>query len=401
MANEIQLNNSITSLKTEVTEGTAIAPSAVGDYFQAKDDSVEITGGPELLERNIETSSLSMSTPQVGMKSGAANFATELIGSGTEGAAPDYAVAVLSLLGTSTTIASNNTSRGTSVNTQTKVAIETADIGDYAVGDMVVIKESGEHRVHAITVVDTTGSAEFITLSPGKSSGVFSDGVVVSKSINYKTSDTAASSYTFNRYAGDAVREQVAGCRTTSMSLDNFTTGQIGSLTFAAQGMSRVNTASSAAPNTPSFTTALPAVFLGAKLFNGATEVLVNEISLSVEQPVAQLKATGNSNGVSSQHLAQKRKVTGSFPLYTDSTDVSEFTDHDAGTTFSIVMYAGVPSTTAGELTFGSIIAFYMPTCIRTNVTRGSLDGIGTEVIEFQSTGGVNGTSSELTMSFI
>lgn len=395
-------SESITAIVAESTEGTAAAPASATDgYTQIKDDGLDLAGTQELLERGIETSSLAKATPQLGMKGGTAAWQSELRASGTEGSAPDFGQALFSLLGSQTTIATANTSRGVGQNTGTLVAIEAADIGDYAVGDMVVVKEAGEFRAHAVTAVVTTGGSESITVLPGKSSGNFTDAVVVSKSHTYKAADTGHDSFTFNRYHGDATLEQIIGCRTTSMSIDNFTTGQIGSLSFSAQGMSRTNTASTSASHTPTYDTALPAVFLGACVFQDGASINVNEVSLSVDQPISQLKATCDANGVVSQHLSQKRSITGSFPVYATDSSVAQYTGFDNGTTFTMVFYAGVPSSTAGELTLGTIVAFYMPVCLRTNTKREDADGIVTDVVEFMATGGATGTSSELSIGFI
>jgi len=401
MANEFDKKDSVFAFVEETTEGTAKAPASATDgYTQLREDGVEIIPDQDVLERTLITGTLDKSTPQVGIRSATGTFVTEFKASGTEGGEPDYTVVIESLLGSKSAMTSSVTTKATG-NTGTTLEIEDADISEFIVGRGIVIEESGAFDAAVVTVVDTTGGAAKITISPAKASGVYSNSVVISKSVTYITADTGHPSFTFSAFWGNVVRQRAIGCRSTSMSLDSFETGQLASLGWAFQAMSHDETASSVAPQTPTYDTALPPVILDACVVKDGVELDVNSLAVTIEQTWTPLKSTCDADGVIAQRATGKRNITGSFSPYSDSTDVSEFADWVAGTQFELIFSAFVPASTTGEFTLGTVIIGYLPLCFRTKVKYGDEEGVMTDMIEFMATGGKTGETGSVTLSFI
>lgn len=394
-------DDSIWAAVYESTEGTFAGPASATDgYIQARMDGTSLDGSQEVKERNIFTGSLTAANPRIGMAGVAGSLSCEAKGSGTEGTAPDYGILLESLLPEVVTIAANNTTKS-SGNTGSVLAIEDADIADYSVNDIIVVKESGGHHPAVITAVVTTGGAATITISPAKASGSFSNSVVISKAVTYKPADSGHKSYSVSNYVANAARQSGLGCRTTGVKLSNFTTGELPSFDFSFEGMTFTTTASTAASHTPTFDSSLPSVVLNSRIYKDGTSIAIEGIDLSIEQPVKFLMATSSANGKTAGRAAGKRKVSGSFAPYTDETSVAAFTAWAAGTTFSLFAFTAVPSGTAGEYTMGTFVCFYLPNCFTTSVKYADADGVVTEAIEFQATGGNTGSTDEVIIGFI
>ena len=189
MATPIVKDKTLIAVKREVTEGTYVAPSAGADFIQVITDGWEIVPAKELIDRDVLTSSIGKVTPRTGIKSATATLPIEMKASGTEGDAPEYGLLIEEALGGSRTIAAQNTTKAAG-NTATVLQIEDADIGDYSVGDGIIVLEPGDHTPSVITAVDPTGGSANITVSPGRASGSFSASVVISESQVYYPSNT-------------------------------------------------------------------------------------------------------------------------------------------------------------------------------------------------------------------
>jgi hypothetical protein len=402
MSTGIIVQDGVMAAVYESTEGTSAPPSSATDgYFQPNEDGVTgaIHHGVELKDRPVLTAGLIKAKPRPGVKWPDGQVGVEWRGGGTEGAEPDYAIMLESLFGTKTTISTTTTTKS-SGNTQTVLAIEDADISKFAVNDLILVKQANEHRVHAITAVVTTGGSATLTLTPGRASGSFSNSVVISKAVTFKGADTGHKSYTLWHYLANTKRQSALGCRTKSMSIDNFVTGEIPSLSFGYEGLSHA-LVDGAAPHTPTYSDAEPPICLLADVLMDGTEVPMNEVAINFEQPISFIKSVGSDNGRITGRAFGKRNITGTIAPYMDDATFAYYTAFKAGTSFSLLLFAGNPSGTTGEFTMGSIVAIWLPQCIITDNPIDELDGTLRDSISFMAHGGTNGTTAEIAMAFI
>jgi hypothetical protein len=398
MATGILKNTSVVGLMEESTEGTWEVPGSASGYTQPLADGFDMTPAREKLDRKALSGYVGKLTPRMGMKSVTATLPVELRGSGTEGAAPSFAPLIKSALGTLRTISTTTTTKA-SGNTGSVLQIEDADISKFAVGDIVCVKQSGGYHVSPIVTVATGAGVAAITLLVAKASGSFSNSVVVSKAKTYYTANSGHPALSLSYYWGNEIVQKAIGCKVASMSVDSFETGQLGALNFSLEGMS-YDEANGAAPHTPTLDSGLPPTILSSKVYRDGTEVLVNNVALSLANSLAKISATGNANGVSSIRVSE-RTISGSFAPYKDDTSVANFTAFNAGTEFSLFFYTANPSSTSGELELGSIVGFYLPKCITSDYKVADKDGVLTDEISFQAVRGTTGSTEELYLGII
>jgi len=391
-------NLTVVGLMEESTEGTYLAPASATDYIQPQSDGFEVAGARELLDRDILDASIGMASPILGIKSVTSALPVELRASGTEGAATDFDLLVKGALGATRAITTTTTTKA-SGNTGSVLQIEDADISKFAVGDIIAVKESGAHHVGAITAVATGVGVATITITPAKPSGVFSNSVVISKSKMYYTANSGHPPLSVSIYQGNTIRQSAVGCKVSSMSIENFSTGQLASMNFALEGLT-FDQVDGAAPHTPTFDSGLPPVILSACVYKDGTSIDINEFGISVANTLSFITATCNANGRASSRVT-KREITGSINPYKDDTSVANHTAFIAGTTFSLLVRAYIPSSTAGEMTMGSIVGIYLPNCFTTELATGDQDGILTDQISFKATRGTTGATEEMYMGFI
>lgn len=398
----ILTNDTIIAVNAESTEGTVAVPASATDgYISVKAEGFSIEPSRDLKERNNYDGTLAKMDPRLGMKGVSGAVPVEMKGSGTEGGVPDYGILVESILPTVKTIAAQNTTKS-SGNTGSVLAIEDADIADYAVGDFITVMQSGAYHPCWITAVVSTGGAATITVTPAKASGNFANSVVISKSVTYKPADTGHKSYSVNSYwgsGGDGVKQTALGARTSSLALEGFTTGELPGFNFSYEGMTYTHAASSNAPHTPTYDSSLPSVVLNSKIYKDGTSINVNDVTLNIEQPIKFLTATGDANGKIAGRAAGKRNVTGSINPYTAGDSVAMFTAWEAGTAFTLTGFTANPDGTNG-LALGSIVGFYLPRCIVTKINYADAEGVIIENIEFMASSGAAGGSMEVALGF-
>lgn len=391
-------NLTVVGLAEESTEGTYVAPAASTDYIQPLADGFEIAPSRETLNRDILDSSIGMSTPRLGMKSVSSQLPVEFRASGTEGAATDFDLLLKGALGATRAISSTTTTKA-SGNTATVLQIEDADISKFNVGDIIVTKGTGAHHVCAVTAKTTGTGTATLTVSPAHPDGDHADSVVISKSKMYYTANTGHPALSVSMYHGNTVVQKAIGCKVTSMSLDNFTTGQLASLSFALEGLD-FSEVDGAAPHTPSFDSGLPPVILSACAFVDGTEIQINTFGLSLTNTLAFQTNTCNANGKASSRVVS-REISGTINPYKDDTSVANYTNWVSGTEFALFIRAYIPSSTAGEITMGSVVGIYLPKCFTTELKVGDQEGILTDEITFKATRGTTGSTEEMYLGLI
>lgn len=398
MTTGIAKNTSIIGIMEESTENTYVAPSSASDYIQPLADGFEMSPSKEQIQRNILTNNIGVVTPRVGQKSVEASLPVEFRASGTEGAAGDHDLLLHGLLGNRRQISTTTTTKS-SGNTGSVLQIEDADISKFTVGDIIVIKESGDHHPCAITAKSTGTGTATITVSPAKASGSFSNSVVISKSTVYYPANSGHKSLSLSYYWANEILEKAIGCKVTSMSLDNFSTGQIASMNFALQGLN-FDEANGSAAHTPSYDSGLPPLILQACLFQDGVELTINQFGLSVNNTLGFLTSTCSENGKISSRIT-KREVSGTINPYKDDSSVAQFTKFNTQDEFSLFISAYNPSSTSGEIEMGSCVGIYLPNCIFTEKKVADLDGILVDELAFAATRGTAGTSDEIFIGLI
>lgn len=392
-------NTTVIAVNVESTEGTYVAPASATDgYIQPLEDGFELTPSKELIERNILTNSIGKVSPRTGTKSVSGTLPVEFRASGTEGGDVDFGILLKALLGATRAISTTTTTKA-SGNTGSSLAIEDADISKFNVGDIIIVKESGLHKMHAITSVTTTLGAASIGITPSKASGSYSNSVVISKTKMYYTANSGHPTFSASYFWGNEILQKAMGCRVNSMSIDNFSTGQVASFNFGFEGLTYDETNGSAA-HTPSYDSGLPPLILRACIHQNGTDIQLNDFALSVENDIGFLTSTCSSTGRISSRVTS-RSVTGTLNPYKDDTTYDQFTKFDQNTSFSLFIEAYNPSAVSGEIDMGSAVGIYLPNCIITEYNVQDVEGILTDNLSFSATRGSSGSSEEIYIGFI
>ncbi len=391
-------NNTLVAVMIESVEGIYEPPAAATDFIQTLSDGLEMTPTREVLERQIFNGSIGMSTARTGIRSVTGSIPVEFRASETEGAAPEYDELLLGALGQKRSTATFNTDTGHST---TVINILDANIGDIQIGDMVMIKEVGDFHVSPVIAVDDTpSSANFTILVPADSAPA--DNVAISAFTTYVTADSGHPALSISKYVEDAVLEQGVGSKVTSMSLDNFQTGQIASLNFGIEGLD-FDRSFTAPPFVPDYQDALPPIILSACLFQDDIQLDINNLTVSLENALGFVTATCSVNGRISSRVTE-RTVTGSINPYKESDDLTQFIHFNCNSSFSLFVFAQIPALDAncdptGE--FSQVIGIYMPNCIITELGEGDQDGLLLDEASYQASRGADGTEEEIYITYM
>lgn len=382
MAYSIKKNIKV-AIEREVTEGTYVTPSAGSSFIQAQEDGIELNGSKDTMELNVIGTGLSKVAPRVGLESASGSIGVYMKAGSSATAEAEYGLMIESLLGSKRTMSAALTS-GTS---HTSSLINVSDTSDLKVGDIVVVKESGDYHTSPIASLVTNTSITLLIAA----AGAFSDSVEIEAFNTYVPADDSHPSISVSKYVEDAVLEKATGCKTTSLSVESFSTGQVASIKMGIEGADY--TRSLAAPAyTPSYDTSETPIILDACIWQDGTLIPINDFTLSVENTLGWIKDT--CNGKVASRITQ-RVVSGTINPYKEDDDISNFTKFDNNTPFSLVITAHNPGAT-GE--YSESISFYMPVCVTTEIAEGDIDGVLTDAISFTANS-VDGTIKELYIS--
>ena len=393
MAYGLIKGNTIIGIEAEVTEGTFVAPSAATSYLQPLSDGFELKPSREQLDRTILTASPGMPNPKMGIKSVSASLPVEFRASGVEGGDTDFGLLIKGALGATRAVASNVTS--TTGHSSTVINMSSGNALLFAVGDIVLVKETAAHEIRPISAVGATS----ITLAFALTNGAPSASVVLSKVKMYYTAATGHPSLSLSYYWGNEIRQCAIGSKVVSMGLEGFETGKLAGLKFALDGLSYTEI-DGVAPHTPTYDSGTPPIILSACVWRSGVSETINSLSVSVANTLGFVTSTCSENGKVSSRVT-KREITGSFNPYKDDTTFSNFTSWNAGTEFSLLAYAYTPSASAGEITMGSVVAIWLPQCITTEYGVADQDGILTDQLGFKATRGAAGSSEEMYLGLI
>lgn len=371
------------AVKKESTEGTYSAPTSGDDFIQAQEDGIELNGTRDTLEINVIGQGLSKSAPRVGLESASGSLGVYMKAGSTPSTAPEYDVMVESLMGEK-----RNSALITSAIDHTTTVINITDTSSLKVGDIVVIKESNKYHTSPITAVSANTS---ITLLVARDSD-FSDNVEVEAFTTYVPSNDNHPSYSVSKYVEDEVLERAVGCKTTSLAVESFSTGQTASFKMGFEG-ANYNRSLSTVPHSPTYDTSETPIILDACIYQDGVKIPVNDYTLNIENALGWIKDTCNGK-VSSR--VTDRSISGTINPYKQDDSVSNYTKFNSNQPFSLYITAHNPTSEAGE--YSESISFYIPQCIITELTEGDIDGVLTDQLTFMASS-EDGTIKEVYIS--
>lgn len=391
-------DNTSFGVEIEVTEGTYVAPSGDGSYVQVLKDGAEMTRSQEQLSRDVFTGSVGKTQSRLGTKSVSGSMPVELRSGETEGENPEADALYTSAMGAKKTRTVVTTKTG---NTATVLQIEDVDISGFSKYDIIMVKEAGSFELSWVSAVDTTGGAANISMGQPLTF-VPSDNVDIAAVTQYSTANSGHPSLSISKYIEDAKLEQATGCKVTSMSVDNFTTGQIASVNFGFEGLA-FDSSLTANPFTPNYDTTLPPIMLRACLSQSGTNVDVNNFSVSLENTLGFVTATCSENGRISSRVTE-RSITGSFNPYKNDDSLTQFNNFKCNDPYTLFVYAFNPILDGncdftGE--FSNVTAMLLTNCITTELGESDADGLLVEDVTFEATRGPAGTDEEMKIAFM
>lgn len=388
--------NTAVGVMEEVTEGTYVAPSGTTKFVQTLVDGFELSPSKEQLARNIFTSSIGQTAPRTGQFQVTGTIPTEFRAFSTAGGAPEYDALLKSALGGKRIVATTTTTKS-SGNTDVLLQLDNADKDKFNIGDIVMVKQSGAYHVSPISALSRTVDAANITLLVPHPSGDMTDSVVIEKSTTYIVADSGHPSLSISKYIEGLILEKAVGCKVKSLSIDNFTTGQLPSLKFGFEGLN-FDRSETPIPFTPAYDSALPPIVLDGRAYMDGASLDVNEVTVSLENTLGFKTSINAENGrVSSR--ATERTISGTMNPYKEDDNIDNFTKYKENTAFSLFAYAKVPTSTTGQ--FGQVVAVYMPNCLITELGEADSDGLLQDSISFSANRGNSGTTPEIYIAFI
>jgi len=391
-------DNTSYAVEIEDTEGTYKAPTSGSSFVQVLKDGAEMTRSQELLQRDIFTGSIGKTQSRLGTRSVTGAMPVEMRANSTEGDAPEFDAVITSAMGAKKTRSAVTTKTG---HTTTTIEIEDVDISGFSVNDIVLVKEAGAFEMSWVSAVDTTLGFANITLGKALSSAP-ADNVGISAVTQYSTANSGHPSLSISKYIESAKLEQAVGCKVTSMSVDNFSTGQIPSMNFGFEGLS-FNSSIIAPPFTASYDTSLPPIALRACLSQDGVNVDVNDFTLSLENTLGFVTSTCSENGRISSRVTE-RAITGSFNPYKNDDSLTQFNNFKCNTPYNLFVYAFNPILDAncdftGE--FEEAVAILLTNCITTELGESDSDGLLVEDISFEANRGADGSEEEMKIAFM
>lgn len=391
-------DNTSFAVEIEDTEGTYKAPQSADSYVQVLKDGSEMTRSQELLQREIFTGSIGKTQSRLGTRSVSGAMPVEFRAGEIEGAAPEADKLYTSAMGAKKTRAAVTTKTG---NSSTVLEIDDADISGFSRYDIVLVKEAGSFEMSWVSAVDTTPGAANITLGQALSFTP-SDNVEISAVTQYSTANSGHPSLSVSKYIEDVKLEQAVGCKVTSMSLENFSTGQIPSVNFGWEGLT-FDSSLTANPFSPDYDDSLPPIALRACVHQDGTDIKVNDFSVSLENTLGFVTSTCSENGRISSRVTE-RSITGSFNPYKDDNSLTQFDKFKCNTPYTLFVYAFNPLLDAncdftGE--FENATAILLTNCITTELGESDADGLLIEDITFEATRGPSGTDEEMKVAFM
>lgn len=223
--------SSVLALKEEVTAGTLIVPAAAD--FVALREGFSVTNELETVTTDELKGGIGASAPINVGENPAASWSGYLRHSGTIATAPEYGPLIKSAMGAESLAAAEyNTVAGS---TTTVVNVDSGEGASYSVGEILRIQDdTNGHELRNIDSVST--DALSINFALDDAPGV---GVELGRAVLYSPSSTGHPTFSLHHYQNTsdaALYQAIAGCRTTSLTLD-FPTRDLAAITAEIEGL--------------------------------------------------------------------------------------------------------------------------------------------------------------------
>lgn len=360
------------AVKSESTEGVYQAPTN-SDFLEVTEDGLDMAKTRESLERKLLTGNRVTKKTRLSNKDVEVSFSSELTANKTEGQAPAFSE-LLESFGLKGTTSAEDTVLATS----TASVLKVADASIYAVGDIVKVKEPNNNHISPISEVDLINDT--ITLKIAMSSAP-TDGTKLAAKTQYKLDSTINKTLSVTRFfQGDELQERATGCRTSSISLQNFSVGQIPVLAFSLMGLTFTDILE---PSSfiPDYQNAEPAYVHLACMYKDATKINVSEIGLSMEQTVSKIKTTCSENGSIASRGTGEFNIQVTFNPYKEQNSLGFVLDDS---TYSLFFSIFNP-TNADNTENANAVAFNIPKVKTTQSALADVDGVHTDSVTAQA----------------
>lgn len=359
---------------------TTYKPATSGaQAIQPEADSVEFTLSRETIDRNVWTTTIEKVEGRTGKETVEGTIAMEFKASHIAGAEPRGAILLESLLGGKHQLTEQVTTL--TDNTTTRLYVSEIDLAKFKVGQCILVKDAGNFAVRPIKdlVSDTDFYIELaipLEVAPA-------DGVVIEKSTTY-FHDKASEAFSVEHYIGGGIKEEVAGLKTASASLEGWSAESTPKLNFSLTGVSVDRKVGTPAPAIePDFSNdTLPPVLRGACAWIGQAHTSYSEITLSMENTTAELPDACSKSGKKGSRKTAFN-VTSSINPYMDDDNVDRWNNFKLEEKTSLFFYAYSPVATEGE--FKEVIAVWMPNVKITNMPTADIEGVLIDALELQA----------------
>ena len=365
--------------------GTYKAPVS-GEAVQVLNDGFALNPTQDIVDRDIRTPTIEQVRGRTTTRSVSGTIPTEFRANTAEGGAPEADKLYESVFGgkrqrTSTTL--QTSSSQTSVQSgdrKRKFKVDSADIAQFRVGDAVRIYKQGViDFVSAVSAVDTT--ADHVTVVQSAPVDIPGDSDISPCTTYFVDPNRADFRYlSVTNWLGGKNEERATGCRGTTLEISNFSTGQLPQASFGFEGLdfdrlARTSQQRAAALALINYQQSLPPIILGAHVFQDDTELVLNNVGITLTNTLGFTMSTASERGKLGSRVVD---FECSFTMnpYQDDENVRNFDLFRMNEAFSLFGYAANKDA-AGKLV--QICTFYMPNCTVEEISTGNEDGILTD----------------------
>lgn len=233
-----QTKSSVFAIKKETTEGELIQPTS-GSEFTALRDGFAFESGVETVDSDELVNDIGASKGFLSKETPTGSIPKYFKHSGIEGQSPDYGLMIESAIGSETVNSTEyDTVAGSTAGDSSTAAALNLDTGEgaaIAAGQAFLIKD-GTNGYSIRNAKSIAGDA--VTLNWNLSNAPAS-GVNLGKAIHYAPVATGHPTYSAHLWqagSGSAYQQSMAGCRTTSMSME-FPANDLAVINFDFEGI--------------------------------------------------------------------------------------------------------------------------------------------------------------------
>lgn len=370
-------------IKKELIEAVYVPPVLGTDAVEILEDGFDMNITRDEIERNTLSNTIESEASRVGLKQVAGAIPVEYKASSVLGDEPREGKLFESLLGGLRQITTETISE--TGNTTTKIYVADADALKYKKHDILLAKIMNglvpAWQVRPVLLVDLTPGSCFVEFAI-PFMNVPQDGCVIGEMSLYYHKE-GAPTLSLTRYIGGKIRENIAGLRCISGSLEGWEAGKTSSWNFAVEAVDGKRIEDFGGSGiVPSFDSdSLPPVMIEACVWLNGVETDYSEMSMSLENTKTDLLSACAPSGKIGSRFTQFMASMEINP-YMEDDDIERFKKFEANGDVSVFGYAYNPKE---DGTIGGIVAFWLPQNKITQIPSADIDGIVTDAISLKS----------------